>query len=232
MATVKVEAFYRERMMVPPDAVLRVTLSDVSKMDVAATLVSEVVRDNPGAPPYRVELEYDPAEIDERFRYALRATLSAQGKLLFTSTEFVDAFAGSKDDIVQVMMQRVQARDRKPQASLTNTYWKLIKLAGKPATIGAGGKELMLQLMEQEQRFRGFSGCNNYSGSYAISADNGLELGQAISTRMACAEGMDQEHAYLTMLPKVSAFTIDGESLRLLNSDGVELASFESRYLQ
>lgn len=233
MATVKVEAFYRERMMVPPDSVLRVTLSDVSKMDVAATLISEVVRENPGAPPYQVELEYDPAEIDERFNYAVRATLHAHGKLLFTTTEFIDAFAGADDAVVQVTMHRVEARTQsQPQASLTNTYWKLMTLAGKPATIGAGGKELRLQLMAKDQRFHGFAGCNNYSGSYKVTADNGLELGQAMSTRMACAEGMEQEQAYLAMLPEVGSYTIEGESLRLLDTNGVELARFESRYMQ
>jgi putative lipoprotein len=235
MATVKVEAFYRERMMVPPGSVLRVTLSDVSKMDVAATLISEVVRENPGAPPYRVELEYNPAEIDQRFHYAVRATLSAEGKLLFTTTEFIDAFAGADDATVPVTMQRVEeARNpqSQPQASLTNTYWKLMTLAGKPASIGAGGKELRLQLTEQDKRFHGFAGCNNYSGSYKTTADNGLELGQAMSTRMACVEGMEQEQVYLAMLSEVAAYDINGENLHLLDTNGAELASFESRYMQ
>ncbi len=107
MATLEVEVFYRERMMVPPNTALHVTLADVSKMDVPATLISEVKRENPGSPPYRVELTYDPAKIDERMRYAVRATLRADGKLLFSSTEIVDAFAGGNDGPVEVMMQRM-----------------------------------------------------------------------------------------------------------------------------
>ncbi len=108
MANLEVEAFYRERMMVPPNTILRVTLEDVSKMDVAAALISEVERENPGAPPYRVELAYDQGKIDARLRYAVRASLRADGKLLFTTTEFVDAFAGDNNGKVAVMMQRVQ----------------------------------------------------------------------------------------------------------------------------
>ncbi len=107
MAIIKVEAFYRERMLVPPETVLHVTLSDVSKMDVAATLISEVKRENPGAPPYRVELTYAPGKIDERMRYAVRASLRANGKLLFTTTEFVDAFARDDNATVEVLMHRV-----------------------------------------------------------------------------------------------------------------------------
>jgi putative lipoprotein len=107
MATLAVEAFYRERIMVPPNTVLRVTLEDVSKMDVAATVISEVERENPGAPPYKVELAYDRGKIDGRFRYAVRASLRADGKLLFTTTDFVDAFAEDHNGKVEVMMQRV-----------------------------------------------------------------------------------------------------------------------------
>jgi uncharacterized lipoprotein YbaY len=40
-------------------------------------------------------------------RYAVRATLRADGKLLFSSTEIVDAFAGGNDGPVEVMMQRM-----------------------------------------------------------------------------------------------------------------------------
>ena len=86
--------------------------------------------------------------------------------------------------------------------------------------------------MEQDKRFHGFAGCNNYSGSYTVKSDNGLELGQAMSTRMACVEGMEQEQAYLAMLSEVVSYTIEGESLHLLDTNGAELASFESRYMQ
>ena len=110
MASIHVESFYRERMMVPPNAQLRVTLSDVSKMDVAADLLTEVAIDNPGAPPYTVSLDYDPSVIDQRMRYAVRATIRVDDKLLFTSTEQFDAFAVDDNGVVNVMMQRVAAR--------------------------------------------------------------------------------------------------------------------------
>ncbi len=233
MATIHVEAFYRERMMVPPNAQLRVTLSDVSKMDVAADLLTEVAIDNPGAPPYTVSLDYDPAVIDQRMRYAVRATIRVDDKLLFTSTEHIDAFAVDDNGVVKVMMQRVADRaPDKTAASLTDTDWTLVELGGKPAAIGAGGKELFLQLTTEDARYHGFSGCNRYSGSYSVGGENGLKLGHAMSTRMACAQAMEQEHAYLTILGQVVRYRIDDQSLTLFAANNKALAGFESRDMQ
>jgi putative lipoprotein len=234
MATITIEAFYRERMMVPPNAQLRVTLSDVSKMDVAATLLTEAVIDNPGAPPYTVSLNYDPTVIDQRMRYAVRAAISVDDQLLFTSTEHIDAFAVGDSDVIKVNMQRVAARKAsdKAAASLTDTYWKLVKLEGKPATIGAGGKELYLQLLTEDARFHGFSGCNAYSGGYSLEGANNLKFGHAMSTRMACAQGMEQEHAYLSILGEVASYRVDGQSLTLFAAGNKALAGFESRDMQ
>ncbi len=227
MATIQVEAFYRERMMVPPNAKLRVTLSDVSKMDVAAELITEVVVDNPGAPPYSIGLNYDPEVIDPRMRYAVRATIRADDKLMFTSTEHIDAFAPDDSGVVKVTMQRVAAAATSAQ-SLTDSHWQLVALNGVPATPGAGGKKLFLQLQSEDSRYHGFSGCNNYSGGFSRNDEHGLTMGPGASTRMACAEGMEQEHAYLSILTLVASYRIDRKSLSLLDSDAKVLASFES----
>ena len=53
-------------------------------------------------------------------------------------------------------------------------------------------------------------------------------MGPGASTRMACAEGMEQEHAYLSILALVASYRIDRKSLSLLDSDAKVLASFES----
>jgi putative lipoprotein len=227
MATIQVEAFYRERMMVPPNAQLRVTLSDVSKMDVAAQLITEVVVDNPGAPPYNIGLNYDPEVIDQRMRYAVRGTISADDKLMFTSTEHIDAFAPDDSGVVKVTMQRVSSATKNAQ-SLTDGHWQLVALNGVAATPGAGGKKLFLQLRSEDSRYHGFSGCNNYSGSFSRDGGHRLTLGPGASTRMACAEGMEQEHTYLSILSLVASYRIDGKSLSLLDSEAKVLASFES----
>ena len=85
MATVTGTVTYRERIALPPNAVVRVQLRDVSKMDVAAEIISEQIIEPKHAVPIPFELAYDPADIDERMSYSVFADIRSDGKLLFIS---------------------------------------------------------------------------------------------------------------------------------------------------
>ena len=104
-ATLQVEAFYRERMLLPEGSEVLIALEDVSRMDVAATRISEQVLVDPGAPPYRVTLSYPADQINARHRYGMRAQIRNEGRLLFTNTQHIDPFVGEQP--VQVLMERV-----------------------------------------------------------------------------------------------------------------------------
>jgi putative lipoprotein len=95
---------YRERMLLPPNAVVEVQLEDISRADAPATVLEAVTLPGQPGPPYPFSLSYDAARIDPRMRYALRATISAQGRLLFTTTEYIDPFAVSP---VEILVYRV-----------------------------------------------------------------------------------------------------------------------------
>lgn len=62
-------------------------------------------------------------------------------------------------------------------------------------------------------------------GSYEISDDQ-LKFGQMASTRMACAEGMETEQAFLQALGEVSAWKIATDKLELFDAGGKLLATF------
>lgn len=115
-------------------------------------------------------------------------------------------------------------------ATLEGTYWKLTRLRGQPVTVAAGGREPHLVFQAGEKRFAGSGGCNRLIGSYRLDGAT-LELGQAASTMMACAEGMATEHAFTTALAEVRGWKITGEQLELLADDGSVLLRFEARYL-
>jgi putative lipoprotein len=94
---------YRERMALSPDAVVRVTLEDVSKTDVPSILIAETRFKASGGPPYAFALAYDPAGIDSRNRYTLRATIRDRERLMFTSTEHIEPFGS---DAVEILVRR------------------------------------------------------------------------------------------------------------------------------
>jgi putative lipoprotein len=226
MGVIEGQVVYRERMMLPPGAAIEVQLQDISKADALATVMATVLLKAEGGPPYPFAIEYDPGRIDPRMRYAIRATISEGDRLLFTTTDYIDPFSGGP---VEVLVRRVAEPVSRSGPALEGTEWQLQMLGGEPASPGAGGKTVDLQLQGEESRVGGFSGCNRYTGSYSREgdADRGspLSFGPLAGTMMACAEGGDLERRYLDALAGVTAFRLEGEVLSLL-SGGEVVATF------
>jgi putative lipoprotein len=104
MRVISGEVWYRERIALPSGAEVIVTLEDQSRADAPATVITDythVVSDQQGSYPFR--LVYDPAAIDERMTYGLRARIEHDGELMFSSTEHIDPFAGEP---VRIMVSR------------------------------------------------------------------------------------------------------------------------------
>lgn len=106
MAMAKIEGtvFYRERIALPPHALVEIQLEDVSRPDALATVMTTVTLNSENGPPYAFSIDYDPAQIDSRMTYALRASIRVDDKLMFTTTDYVDPFSGNP---VSVMVRRV-----------------------------------------------------------------------------------------------------------------------------
>lgn len=104
MAVLEGAVVYRERMMLPPDAEVEVQLQDISRADAMATVMASVQFKAAGGPPYPFSIAYDTRRIDPRMRYGLRATISVGDRLMFTTTEYIDPFAGNP---LEVLVQRV-----------------------------------------------------------------------------------------------------------------------------
>lgn len=82
--TVTGEATYRERIALPPNAVFEAILEDVSRQDVPAEVIARTRLENPGQPPFRFSIAYDPARIVDSHSYSIRARVSVAGNLMFT----------------------------------------------------------------------------------------------------------------------------------------------------
>ena len=245
VSSIEGEVFYRERMMLPPGAEVEVQLQDISRADALASVMATVIQRPESGPPYPFAIEYDPGAIDPRMRYALRATISLGDKLLFTSTEYIDPFAGNP---LKIMVQRVaEPVDRAPAAeqpvagagqgadaneTSAVAVWELQTLSGKPAGKGADGNPANLSLNPADSTVAGFSGCNRYSGQFASDGSSAhgtaIKFGPLATTLRACAEGEDLERAYLAMLDSVNAYRLQGASLELMQGDQV-VATFRLR---
>ena len=57
------------------------------------------------------------------------------------------------------------------EASLTNTYWKILRLGQTEVAAGEGQREPNLILREGDPRFTATVGCNQILGGYALDGD-------------------------------------------------------------
>ena len=239
MKIIEGTVWYRERMLPPPDTQIAVMLEDVSRMDVASDVIASTRFNPQGGPPCDFKLPYEPEKIDPKRHYALRVRIEdSGGHLLFINTDRIPVFENGSEEPVEIMVSRVGGDRKNPgaQAStasppLTDTYWKLIKIGEQPALPGARQKELHVNLTAKERRVQGFSGCNQFSGSFTLSGKQ-LEFGPMMSTNMWCNEVMDQEQRYLKALRQTAQFSINGDRLQLFNDQKQLLLSFEAVYQQ
>ena len=74
----------RQRIALPPDAVLTVTLSDASLADAPARVLSQkAVRTEGKQAPFNFALPYNPADIQPNARILLSAAITVNGQLMF-----------------------------------------------------------------------------------------------------------------------------------------------------
>ena len=95
---------YRERIALPPDAVVLVQLRDVSLMDVAAKLISEQVIMPEHSVPISFSLPYTAEDIDERMTYAVFASIRSGGRLLFITDRSYRVLTRGKSNHVELIL--------------------------------------------------------------------------------------------------------------------------------
>ncbi|XQF92635.1 META domain-containing protein [Pseudoalteromonas espejiana] len=208
-----------------PGSQLIVTLSDVSKADVTAEIITQQVVDINKAPPYTVELVYDAHNINNKNRYSLTARIINKDKVLYTSTTQYDPFKSAQSGVPhEIELDRVA--EKKADVTLTNTYWKAVTINAQAVSVRT--KEPFIQL-DKDNRVNGFLGCNSVSGSYSTEQQS-ISFSQLASTKKMCSENMEQESAMLNVLNNTKNWAITGESLQLKDSSNTTLATFNAVY--
>ncbi len=230
-------ASYRERVMLPDNAVFEAELQDVSLADAPALPLARARIVPAGAPPFRFTLKYDDADIRARHSYNVRAVVRVGERLLFVSDRMHPVLDGGTDalniPLIRVDVHRLAEPEAMVEADapLRNTYWKLAGLKGRPVgeqrggLSGKGGREAHLVFAADADRVSGSGGCNRLTGVFRVDGDK-LRFGQIAGTLMACMDGMVQEQALLGVLPTVASYRLRGPRLELLNDSGVVAASF------
>ncbi|WP_426492756.1 YbaY family lipoprotein [Hymenobacter sp. 102] len=99
---------YRNRMALPPTAVVRVVLQDVALQDVAATVIDSVtIRPNGRQVPFGFVLHYDAARIAPGSVYTVQARITDGGRLLYLHDEAYPVVTDNHPKRVELVLRPV-----------------------------------------------------------------------------------------------------------------------------
>lgn len=216
MKSVTGTATYRERMALPPDAMLHVALLDVSLQDAAALELASASYDLGGVPA-AFRLDYDADDIDDRMTYAVRAWITVGERLMFTTTMHYPVLTRGEGDHVDVVMERVSGD---PHTSLEGTEWVVTDMQGVPV---ASDRPPTLAFLA-EGGVAAFGGCNRFVGS-GSAMDGRVQIADALAgTRMACIDDVARmEREFIDLLHSVDRYIVQDESLILSDAAGAEV---------
>ncbi|MGF1490912.1 MAG: YbaY family lipoprotein [Microcoleaceae cyanobacterium] len=100
---------YRQRVALPPGAVVKVKLVDASIADArAVTIAEQTIQIEDQQVPIPFELTYDPEEIDPSHRYAVQAQITFEGQLRWVSTTSYPVITQDSPSTVEVVVEPVE----------------------------------------------------------------------------------------------------------------------------
>lgn len=96
--------------------------------------------------------------------------------------------------------------------------WKLTTLNGKSIQQNINSTSIGFAFDENKQRVSGFSGCNQFSGSF-IATESNLTFKQMLSTQMACGEVDKIEWQFLKTLAETTSYKTANGILQLIDKN-------------
>lgn len=224
--TLSGEVTYRERIALPPNAVLSVQLLDLTDAAAKTPVRAEAAIASKGQVPLTFTLNFDDKVLLAGHAYALSAEISAGGQVVFRNAEPYPIDPRAPAGPILILVQR--AADPAPAPvvpatpALLDIVWRAETLNGAPVIEFS---ELTLSIAS-DMRAGGKGSCNNYFAQARLEEES-LRFSAVAATRMACAEPVNaQEAAFFAALAATATWRIEGELLLLLDAQGTTLVSF------
>jgi putative lipoprotein len=211
------EVLYRERIALPPNAVLSVQLADVSLADAPAAVLGEQKIDPAGQVPIKFEIRFDPSVVRRNTSYALQARITVDDKLWFV-TDTRHAVDPLSDAPQTVLVKRVAGHAQ----TIYGRDWVAQSVDG----VEALPERRATFRIEPDGKISGKGFCNGYFAEAKIDGST-LAIGQAGSTQMACApELMAAVAALFEAFDKAASFRADADGLAIADEQGRDVLRF------
>jgi putative lipoprotein len=201
---------YRERIALPPDSMIVISLTDNSPVILTTRIIAEaVLRADGKQVPIAFELPYDRARIASDHDYGVRAAIRSGDRILFETSGAYPVITRGNPKRVELHLVRASADSALSAPTLVGSAWRLEDLAG------AGTLDRVEATIEfpEAGRVAGLASCNRFFGYFETSGAS-LTIARLGATKKLCPPAlMDQETKYLRALEGAERFAIEGTTL-------------------
>ena len=213
----------------PPNAVLDVSVADVSRADGGSTTLAHFAGPASGPQPLRFSLPVEQRRVQEKGSYSVRAEILVDGKALYVTDSAYLVLGHSGTTHADVLLRPVDTRAQPAAPQIENVRWVLVSLDGQPLPAQDPAKAPHFVLNSDGRRVTGSGGCNELIGTYTL---NGQALQMLRGPRrelQVCAADMERERAFMFALATTEQWAMQGTRLRLLDRLGAQVAVLEAR---
>lgn len=220
---------YRERMVLPPNSALSVTLVSLPEQRPIATATA--LLPDRAASPIQFSLNVRSNVLSAGSQYGLVAQVAINGGGFFSNIQpvLVD-LAEPEGNVIEVTFSAPPPHDppmtilpiepTEPSSPLLDTAWSVIGIGGDPVLADT---EVTLSIAA-DRRAGGNGGCNNYFTEASFEGATPLAFGPVAGTRMACIPAtMMQEADFFAALGATVGYELSGNSLSLFDAAGVPI---------
>lgn len=199
---------YRPRIALPADAIVEISLVDISRADAPAiALSSQQIVSGGRQVPFPFTLLYDPEQINPRFSYAVQSRITVDGDLKFvTTTQFPVITNGHPTD-VEVQVEPTTPVAAAEEIRLTSAIWQLEQIRYRDGVLrvpASSGNYTVEFMANGNLAIR--ADCNQVSGSYTQNG-SGLTIELGPTTLAACSpESIDQDYLQALQYANVHFF--------------------------
>lgn len=111
--------------------------------------------------------------------------------------------------------------------TITSSRWVLETLDGKKVNPFQNGNEIGFTLNAEENRINGYSGCNNFFGTYKLEEGSRIKFSGLGATEMACMDVAVNESEFFKVFNLADNYRITGDRLELNVGKRAALAVFK-----
>ena len=215
-------------VVLPPGALLQVSLVDVSRADARAPTLAQTRLPLSGPGPWPFDLSVERRLIDPRGSYSVRAEIGLEGGQPAYVTDTAHLVLGhSGQRQAQLLLRPVDNRARAAATRIEGRRWVLVSLDGQPLDRQDPASAPFFTLHPEDQRVSGSGGCNPLHGRYRLNGAALQLLRDPPSESRSCPTGMERERALRFALVTTEQWRLDGRRLRLYDRLGAQVAVFE-----